>query len=453
MAALAFLTEVRDGETYLPQAIESILAQSFSNFDYYITDDGSADGTREIIAAYAARDPRIIADYRAGGMRGNFNHTLRRIRASDAEYFAILDSDDWYEPDFAETMVALLEETGADLAEGRFTAHYEDGSAEEVPGFGEGLVPLEHFADHFAEYSFFDSVQQWWCKVYRVPVLNRLDLLADAGWDTEFVLRYRAGCRLFAVCDRPLHHYRIRETSDCHKRLESFDGEKAARALCRQHEARLALLAAAHCEKSESRLMAAYQDVNGVRSNMMRLHASGIPGESAAREMARLFRLPFLAASYEAVEASVQAAGTLFFVGAAESRRAMEAIRSYYGYYLRLIYRYEAEEAGALFGWLCRVFPELSDFFEPADLPPLMSDEAALVLERRYRRALAALRDVKPEEEQAVLRVFLHVKTCSGTEYIRKFLKAREGSLSEKKRRFLRLQMEPSFGIIKVRQD
>ena len=50
VARFAFLTEVRDCEKYLPQAIESILGQTWQDLDYYITDDGSQDGTREIIS-------------------------------------------------------------------------------------------------------------------------------------------------------------------------------------------------------------------------------------------------------------------------------------------------------------------------------------------------------------------------------------------------------------------
>lgn len=337
MAKLAFLTEVWNGAAYLARAVESVLGQTYTDFDYYITDDGSTDGTREMIAGYAARDARIIPTYCENDMAGNFNRTLERIYASDAEYFALLDSDDWYEPRFAETMIGLLETTGADLAEAKFTAVYDGDREEALPGFGDAVVTRAEFGERFAFFSFFDSVQQWWAKVYRVPLLRRARLLADTGWDTAFVLRYRALCSAYAFRDEALHHYRIRPDSDCHKRITSFDGGRVALALALQHDAREALLEAAACRNPESRLMAAYQDVNGVKSNLMRLYMGYVPDETAAAELPRLLRLPFLAPAYEAVEAAFQQTGRLFFAGPEDSLQAMKSIRSYYGRYLRLI--------------------------------------------------------------------------------------------------------------------
>lgn len=444
MARLAFLTEVRDGEAYLPQAIESILHQTFSDFIYYITDDGSSDGTRDIITAFAAKDPRIIADYRENDMVGNFRHTLQRIYESGAEYFALLDCDDWYEPEFAETMISLMESTNADLAEAKFIAHYEDGSGEDkLPGFGDTVITLEQFAENFAFYSHFEFVQQWWGKVYKVAKLRQMRLLPDLGWDTEFVLRYRAGCSVFAVCDQALHHYRIRESSDCHKRISSFPGGKIARALALQHAAREALLDAAGCQNPQSRLMASYQDVNGVKSNMMRLYTGNVPDAVVAEELPHLLRLPFLAEAYETLEHAYEESGVLFFAQPKASEEAMKSIRSYYGFFLRLLYRYgEAREKELLFGWLCRVFPHLGAFFELEDLDLLMNDDEAAIaiLEHRYRQALAGLRDVGPEEERAPLRAFACARLRPGDRFLRQFADVRGEGLSPKKRAFLGLQ-------------
>lgn len=446
MAKLAFLTEVRDCAAYLPQAIESVLGQTYADFDYYIMDDGSTDGTREIIAAYAARDKRIFPEYREGDMHGNFNRALKRIYASGAEYFSLLDADDWYEPEFAETMVAMLEETGADLAEAKFTAHYENGAGEDaLPDFGNAVVTLKQFAENFSYFSFFDSMTQWWCKVYRVPLLRKLKLFTDEGWDTEFVLRYRAGCKAFAVCDKALHHYRIRDTSDCHKRLTAFDGRRVARALTVQHQAREAMLDAGECENPQSRLMAAYQDVNGVKSNMMRLYAGDVPDETIGRELLHLLRLPFLADAYEAVTRSFRETGALFSAPPEEGRRAMDSIRSYYSFFLRLIYRYAGPGNEAfLFQWLCRVCPELEPFFEAEDLPALMAENeaAAAILEQRYRQALVALCAVKPTDENAVLRAFACARTNSGRPFLRRFLDGPGSGLSEKKQVYLGLQIK-----------
>jgi len=54
-------TMAYNAEKTLPRAIDSILGQTFQNFEYYILNNGSLDGTWKIIEEYARRDPRIIA--------------------------------------------------------------------------------------------------------------------------------------------------------------------------------------------------------------------------------------------------------------------------------------------------------------------------------------------------------------------------------------------------------
>lgn len=56
---VSVMMAVRDGERWLREAIDSILTQTFSDFEFLIFDDGSPDETPEILAAYRARDPRV----------------------------------------------------------------------------------------------------------------------------------------------------------------------------------------------------------------------------------------------------------------------------------------------------------------------------------------------------------------------------------------------------------
>jgi len=90
---LTVLTVVRDGERYLDEAIRSILAQDFTDYEYVIVDDGSTDGTPQILQLWADRDPRIVIERlpSKGGMARALNHGLAQAHG---EYIGRQDADD-----------------------------------------------------------------------------------------------------------------------------------------------------------------------------------------------------------------------------------------------------------------------------------------------------------------------------------------------------------------------
>jgi glycosyltransferase involved in cell wall biosynthesis len=99
---------VYNGEAFLREAIDSILAQSYGDFELVISDNDSSDSTAEICAGYAARDPRVRYfrnPYNIGGVR-NENRTLFLARGT---YFKLAAHDDKLAPRFLERCVAVLD--------------------------------------------------------------------------------------------------------------------------------------------------------------------------------------------------------------------------------------------------------------------------------------------------------------------------------------------------------
>lgn len=97
---------------FLREAIDSLLAQTFEDFELIISDNGSTDETDSICRDYAARDSRIHY-YRSADNRGaawNFNHCLERARG---EYFKWAAHDDICAPKFLEQCVAALDDAGS----------------------------------------------------------------------------------------------------------------------------------------------------------------------------------------------------------------------------------------------------------------------------------------------------------------------------------------------------
>jgi glycosyltransferase involved in cell wall biosynthesis len=94
-------------DKYIGQAIESILAQTFQDFEIVVVDDGSTDGTAAILQAYGQRDPRIkvIRNQPNQGPVRTMNIGLRYARG---EFIAVHDSDDMSLPQRLETQVNFL---------------------------------------------------------------------------------------------------------------------------------------------------------------------------------------------------------------------------------------------------------------------------------------------------------------------------------------------------------
>ena len=99
---------VYNGEKYLAEAIESILTQTFADFEFVIVDDGSQDGSAAIIRDYAKRDERIrvIRHERNQGVTTARNSG---IAASRGEFIAAMDHDDISLPQRLEKQVDFLQ--------------------------------------------------------------------------------------------------------------------------------------------------------------------------------------------------------------------------------------------------------------------------------------------------------------------------------------------------------
>lgn len=99
-----------NAERYLRQAVESALAQTHSNLEVVIVDDGSTDGTRRLADEIAATDPRVrVFTQENAGVGAARN---RGIAEAHGEFLAPLDADDFWYPKKLERQIAALEERG-----------------------------------------------------------------------------------------------------------------------------------------------------------------------------------------------------------------------------------------------------------------------------------------------------------------------------------------------------
>lgn len=93
-------------EKHLAQSIDSVLAQTHSNFELLVVIDGSPDNSKEIAEEYAVKDPRItVFDKPNGGLSDARNYGLERAQG---EFIYFMDSDDWIEPDLLKDNLKII---------------------------------------------------------------------------------------------------------------------------------------------------------------------------------------------------------------------------------------------------------------------------------------------------------------------------------------------------------
>jgi len=99
---------VRNGERYIRQALDALLAQSLGDFELTICDNASTDGTRAICEEYVRRDRRVryLPAARNAGLQANF---ARALDAAGAPYFMWACHDDLWDRTYVERMVAILD--------------------------------------------------------------------------------------------------------------------------------------------------------------------------------------------------------------------------------------------------------------------------------------------------------------------------------------------------------
>lgn len=94
-------------EKYLRESIESVLHQTYGNFELFLVDDGSPDNCPQIIDEYAQMDKRIIAIHQDNaGVDAARNNAIDR---ANGKYIAFIDSDDAYEKKYLELLVNAIE--------------------------------------------------------------------------------------------------------------------------------------------------------------------------------------------------------------------------------------------------------------------------------------------------------------------------------------------------------
>ena len=121
---LSIIVPVYKVEKYLNQCVDSILAQTYNDFELILVDDGSPDRCPEICDEYAQKDVRVKVIHKENG--GTQTAIIEGLKASGGGYIGFVDSDDWIEPDMYEVLMGLMEKYDLDCSMCDFKEIYEE---------------------------------------------------------------------------------------------------------------------------------------------------------------------------------------------------------------------------------------------------------------------------------------------------------------------------------------
>ena len=120
------IVPVYNSEKYIAKCIESILNQTFRNFELLIINDGSKDNSQKIIEEYQKKDPEriVIVNQENKGVSKTRNEA---IKMANGKYLMFIDNDDYIDKDYIETFIKEIKENDLDVVLGGYRRPNEDG--------------------------------------------------------------------------------------------------------------------------------------------------------------------------------------------------------------------------------------------------------------------------------------------------------------------------------------
>lgn len=213
MPVISVIVPVYKAEKYIEDCVQSILSQTYGNFELILVNDGSPDASGAICDRLAEKDARIRVIHKENG--GAATARNAGLDAAQGEYIAFVDGDDLIHPQYLEFLYRLLTRSSADAA----WCHY-DFFTQEVSCFGRpleiesetaeyvterGAELLENFRDHARRVSLISLCM----KLYRREVFDGLRIPEGYIEEDSMVLpMILERVEVFAHVKLPLYHWR-----------------------------------------------------------------------------------------------------------------------------------------------------------------------------------------------------------------------------------------------------
>ena len=224
---ISIIVPVYNMERYLHQCVDSIIAQTFTEWELLLVNDGSKDSSGEICDEYASKDARIKVIHKQNSGQADSRNIA--IQMAKADLIGFVDSDDWIDPDMFEYLYKALTENNADIS---ICGHYLSYTDVEKPSSQENGMDLLS-RDEALQAILDDRMIKSYLvdKLYRKHVINAELPKSFYYEDYATLFKWFTQAERIALCQEPKYHYRQRMGSTDHdndprKKYHFFRAEK-----------------------------------------------------------------------------------------------------------------------------------------------------------------------------------------------------------------------------------
>lgn len=173
---ISVIISVYNVEKYLHVCINSILKQSYQDFEIICIDDASTDSSTKILEYFAEKDSRIKIIKNKLNM-GPGQSRNKGIEVAKGKYILFLDSDDWYSPNALELLFNEAEKNNLDIVIAKAIVYYDDKKRFDIERMY-NIISMENFYGKVFNYKDIDASQLLripvavWSKLYLKSFLN-----------------------------------------------------------------------------------------------------------------------------------------------------------------------------------------------------------------------------------------------------------------------------------------
>lgn len=202
---ISIIVPVYNVEKYLTRCIDSILAQTFTDFELILVDDGSPDNCGKICDAYAEKDGRVRVIHKENGGLSDARNTgiEMAFENSDSEWITFIDSDDWIHPKYLEVLYFSVKDTGLGISVCKFERTDGDNPKVDITNLKSQLCTPEGF---YCDNNVYAVIA---CgKLYKKECFKEIRFPSGKIHEDEFVTyKILFQYSKIAVIDEPLYAY------------------------------------------------------------------------------------------------------------------------------------------------------------------------------------------------------------------------------------------------------